>query len=474
MKRAGRRRAPRFTFVAAALTVAARFAAGEGAALPAHPVATATALQILTTPVAAAAGDATQLRRGQALVVAGDCMSCHLRPGGEPLAGGLGLKTPFGTIYSANITPDPDTGIGRWTSDQFYGAMHDGVDDEGHNLYPAFPYPWFRKLSRADDDAVFAYLKSLPPVRYTPPKNELPFPLNVRVLVKGWNLAFFHTSDWHDDPTQSAEWNRGAFLVEGPGHCGACHTPKNVLGAGKRGQDLQGGNLDNWVAPDLTDNERTGLGRWSVAEIAEFLKTGRNAHANAGGAMAEVITYSTSLLGDEDRHAIAVYLKSRAPSSRVAPTAAPEGGRRHAPRRRHLLRRLLGVSPRRRDRPAALLPAARQQRDAAAGRRHGPRAFDPRRQSHRSQRDADVAADDAELCLEAFGRRDRRRCDLCAEQLGQPRGGRQRKSGSRSCATSSAPARAAADRSTRETASDIQSFGLSSASSAKAPATSIG
>jgi mono/diheme cytochrome c family protein len=309
---------------AVALTGAARFAAGEGAALPQHPTKRETALSILTAPVSPAASGAEQLRRGQALVAAGDCMSCHLRPGGEPLAGGLGLKTPFGTVYSANITPDPDTGIGGWTADQFYRAMHDGVDDKGRNLYPAFPYPWFRKLSRADDDAVFAYLKSLPPVHYTTPKNKLLFPLNIRFLVKGWNLLFFHTSDWQNDPTQSAEWNRGAFLVEGPGHCGACHTPKNFMGADKLGQELHGGNLDNWVAPDLTGNERTGLGRWSVDEIAEFLKTGRNVHANAGGAMAEVITYSTSLLGDDDRRAIAVYLKSRAARSMMAPTAAPE------------------------------------------------------------------------------------------------------------------------------------------------------
>jgi mono/diheme cytochrome c family protein len=311
---------------AVALTSIARFALGEGAPLPAYPTANPTALQVLTGPVSVAAADPEQLRRGQALVIAGDCMSCHLRPGGEPLAGGLGLKTPFGTVYSANITPDPDTGIGRWTAAQFYSAMHDGVDDEGHNLYPAFPYPWFTRLSRSDDDAVFAYLKSVPAVHYTPPRNELPFPLNIRFLVKGWNLLFLRTSDWQDDPTQSAEWNRGAFLVEGPGHCGGCHTPKNLLGAGKSGQELYGGDLDNWVAPDLTGNERTGLGRWSVDEIAEFLKTGRNVHANAGGAMADVITYSTSLLSDRDRRAIAVYLKSRAASARNAPTKVPEPG----------------------------------------------------------------------------------------------------------------------------------------------------
>ena len=308
----------------AVLASIAGFAVSADTPLPAHPIANPTALQVLTGPVSVAAADAEQLRRGQALVIAGDCMSCHLRPGGEPLAGGLGLKTPFGTVYSANITPDPDTGIGRWTAAQFYGAMHDGVDDEGQNLYPAFPYPWFTKLSRSDDDAVFAYLKSLPAVHYVPPPNELTFPLNIRFMVKGWNLLFFYAGDWLGDARQSAEWNRGAYLVEGPGHCGACHTPKNLLGASKSGQDLYGGDLDNWVAPDLTGNERTGLGRWSVDEIAEFLKTGRNVRANAGGAMAEVITYSTSLLSDGDRHAIAVYLKSRAASSRTAPTSAPD------------------------------------------------------------------------------------------------------------------------------------------------------
>jgi mono/diheme cytochrome c family protein len=306
--------------------LAPRLAGSEDAALPAHPLPSVTALQLLTQPVPETAANGAQLRRGQALAVAGDCMSCHLRPGGEPLAGGLGLKTPFGTIYSANITPDRDTGIGAWTADQFYRAMHDGLDDEGVNLYPAFPYPWFRKLSRTDDDAIFAYLKSVPAVRYTPPQNELPFPLSIRVLVKGWNLLFFHSTDWENDAAQSSEWNRGAFLVEGPGHCGACHTPKNLFGAGKRGKELYGGDLDNWVAPDLTGNERTGLGRWSVAEIAEFLKTGRNAHANAGGAMADVITYSTSLLGDDDRRAIAVYLKSRAASASGEQTAASEPG----------------------------------------------------------------------------------------------------------------------------------------------------
>jgi mono/diheme cytochrome c family protein len=156
--------------------------------LPAHPITGLIPTQLLTQPIPDSVPNAAQLRRGQYLVAAGDCMSCHLRDGGEPLAGGLGLKTPFGVIYSPNITSDKETGIGNWTSDQFYRAMHDGIDDEGKNLYPAFPYPWFRLVSREDDDAILAFLKSTPAITYTPPKNDLPFPLNFRSMVKGWNL----------------------------------------------------------------------------------------------------------------------------------------------------------------------------------------------------------------------------------------------------------------------------------------------
>ncbi|MGA0599911.1 c-type cytochrome [Caulobacter sp. KR2-114] len=291
--------------------------AGAQMALPHHPLGGPTPAEMLTQPIPDSAPNAAQLRQGQYLVRAGDCVSCHMRPGGAPLAGGLGLKTPFGVIFSSNITPDAETGIGRWTPDQFYAAMHDGHGARGENLYPAFPYPWFRRMSRADDDAVLAYLKSTPPVRYSPPGNRLPFPLNLRFMVKGWNLLFLKSHDFQPDPGQSAEWNRGAYLVNGPGHCGGCHTPKNLLGADKGGQDFRGGVLDNWTAPDLTANPRTGLGAWSVDDVAHFLKTGRNAHANAGGAMADVVSWSTSLMDDADLRAIAVYLKSR--------PAAPEG-----------------------------------------------------------------------------------------------------------------------------------------------------
>jgi mono/diheme cytochrome c family protein len=316
---------------ALAVLAAAGLAASQMAPLPAHPSTAITAVSLLTQPIAASTPSAAQLRLGQSLVRAGDCVSCHMREGGEPLSGGLGLKTPFGVIYSSNITPDRDTGIGGWTSEQFYRALHDGHGAHGENLYPAFPYPWFRRVSRGDGDAIFAYLKSTPAVHYTAPANHLPFPLNIRFMVKGWNLLFLHSKDYQTDPGQSTEWNRGAYLVNGLGHCGGCHTAKNVLGADKPGQDFHGGKLDNWIAPDLTGNARTGLGSWSVDDVAEYLKTGRNARASAGGSMADVITYSTSLMADPDRHAIAVYLRSlpASPAARVS-TPDPAAMRRGA------------------------------------------------------------------------------------------------------------------------------------------------
>jgi mono/diheme cytochrome c family protein len=278
-----------------------------------------TPVNLLTRPVPP--GQA-QVERGRQLVIEGDCVSCHTREGGEAMAGGLGMNTPFGVIYTPNLTPDAQTGIGNWTTDQFYRAMHQGKDDQGHFLYPAFPYVYFTEIGRADSDAILAYLKTVPAVNYSPPANRMPFPFNIRLLIWGWNLLFFRQHDFQPDSSKSAEWNRGAFLVSGPGHCAQCHTPTNFLGANKTNQPFRGGFLDNWVAPDLTENGRAGLGSWSQAEIVEYLKTGRNPRAQAGGPMGEVVSYSTSLMSDQDLNAIAIYLKS-IPSSPAGGASSP-------------------------------------------------------------------------------------------------------------------------------------------------------
>ena len=295
----------------------------NASALPAGPVTSVAAAKMLLEPIADGP-NAAQLRHGQYLARVGDCLSCHLRADGEPFAGGLGLNTPFGVIYTSNISSDPQHGIGHWTTDQFYRAMHDGIGGQGQHLYPAFPYPWFRHLSRQDDDDLLAYLKTTPPAAYQPPDNKLAFPMNVRAAITVWNLLSLPQQPALQTPQgASAEWLRGQALVLGPGHCSQCHTPRNLLGADKRGEAFQGGLLDNFISPDLTGNQRTGLGRWSVDDITEYLHTGRNARAAAGGPMGDVVTYSTSMITDEDRHAIAAYLKSL-PASADVEVAAPD------------------------------------------------------------------------------------------------------------------------------------------------------
>ena len=244
---------------------------------------------------------------GHYLTVVGDCEGCHNRPGGQPYAGGVPLATPFGTIYSVNITPDRQTGIGAWTADDFWNAMHKGVRADGAKLYPAFPYPYFTHFPRArNPDAIFAYLKTVAPVSYRPPANRLPFPLNIRFLVTFWNALYFKP-----DNTPSTGPTSGQHIVRGLGHCGACHSPKTFLGADKPGHDLEGGLIDNWFAPALNSDVRTGLGAWSTPELAEYLKTGRNAHANGSASMADVIRFSTSQMNDADLAAIGDYLRSQ-------------------------------------------------------------------------------------------------------------------------------------------------------------------
>lgn len=269
--------------------------------------------------------DFARVERGRYLSDVGDCVACHTRPGGQPFAGGLPLETPFGQIVSPNITPDRETGIGGWTEAEFIHAMQQGVAPGGKHLYPAFPYPYYTRVRREDLAAIWAYLQSLDPVRHAVVSNRLPFPFNIRVGLIGWNLLSFRPGEFKPDPQRSAEWNRGAYLVEGLAHCGACHTPKTLWGGDKSAVALQGGKLQDWLAPDITGASRTGLSGWSVEDVATYLKTGVNAHSAASGPMKEAVEHSTSKMTDADLRAIAVYLKDTRPVRGLAPAAAPEG-----------------------------------------------------------------------------------------------------------------------------------------------------
>jgi mono/diheme cytochrome c family protein len=250
-----------------------------------------------------------QIMRGRYLVEAGDCAACHTADNGEPFAGDRPVPTPFGTIYASNLTPDKETGIGGWSNDDFYRALHDGIDAEGHHLYPAFPYPWYTRLSRDDVLAIKAFLDTLPPVKQTVREPELPWPMSWRGSLAVWNAMFFHEGQFQPDRSKSVEWNRGAYLVEGLGHCSACHSPKNFLGGVKHDDRFEGGLGEGWFATSLRPTKGEGLGDWSVDEIVSYLGTGANDRARAMGPMAEVVEHSTRHLSRSDLHAMAVYLK---------------------------------------------------------------------------------------------------------------------------------------------------------------------
>ena len=259
-----------------------------------------------------------QIARGRYLATVGDCTACHTASGGQPFAGGKPIETPFGKLVTPNITPDVATGIGAWTDDDFYRAMHTGVAANGMHLYPAFPYTAFTHVTRADVLAIRAWLATLPPVRNKVQVNTLPFPFDVRASLIGWDALFFKPGTYAVDHSRSVEWNRGAYLVQGLGHCGACHTPRNTLGAEENSRLVQGGPLQGWYAPNLTGSAWNGLGGWSVDDVVSYLKTGANPHQLASGPMAEVITDSTSHWNEADLRAVAVYLKDLPPPSRPA------------------------------------------------------------------------------------------------------------------------------------------------------------
>ena len=262
------------------------------------------------------------IARGKALTEAGDCASCHTADTAKPFAGGKRIDTPYGGIYSPNLTPDRDTGIGAWSDDDFYRALRFGEARDGSRYYPAFPYPNFTKLTRQDILAIRAYLATLTPVSNTTPAPELRWPLNYRGLMRVWNWLYFKPGILMPDQQRSAEWNRGRYLVEGVAHCGACHTPKNIFGANKRGRAFGGARVGGMFAPRLDGAERSGLKSWSVDDIAEYLQSGRNGRSHAGELMSEVVVNSTSKMSDADIRAIAVYLKDL-PAGAAEPQVTP-------------------------------------------------------------------------------------------------------------------------------------------------------
>jgi mono/diheme cytochrome c family protein len=273
--------------------------------------------------LAASAEPSTEtIERGQALAVAGDCTGCHTADPTRPFAGGKRIETPFGTMYTPNLTPDRDTGIGAWSDADFVRALRFGEAPDGSRYYPAFPYPYFSRVTRDDILAIRAYLATLPPVKSKAPPPELRFPANHRAVMRLWDYLFFQPGIFQPNQSKSAEWNRGGYLVRGLGHCGACHTPRNVLGAKRRGRPYSGGEVDGWFAPRLDAAARSGLKSWSVDDIVEYLKSGRNARSHAGGPMAEVVVNSTSQMSEADLRAIAVYLKD-IPAGPAEPQAGP-------------------------------------------------------------------------------------------------------------------------------------------------------
>ena len=265
----------------------------------------------MATSAHADPADFTQVERGRYLATVGDCVACHTVPGGTPFAGGRAIETPFGTLLSPNLTPDRATGIGTWSDADFVRAVRTGIDDNGAHLYPALPYPYFARATVPDVLAIRAYLATLDPASSPVDTNQLRFPFSIRATLIVWNALNFTPGVFKPDAGQSDEWNRGAYLVEGLGHCGACHTAKSATGGDKAGRILQGGVLNGWYAPPLDGSPRTGLGSWPVEQVVAYLKTGANDRQTAAGPMAEVVSLSTSHMTDADLHAIAIYLKAR-------------------------------------------------------------------------------------------------------------------------------------------------------------------
>ncbi|MEA2917342.1 MAG: hypothetical protein QOJ15_9423, partial [Bradyrhizobium sp.] len=264
-----------------------------------------------------------RIAKGRYLTTVADCYACHtVLNAGKPFAGGRPIETPFGVITASNITPDLDTGIGAWGDEQFDNAVRKGVRPDGSRLYPAMPYPAYTRMTRDDVLAIRAYLATVEPVHQPVKSNTLPFPFNIRAAMRVWDALYFTDGEFQPDSRQPPAWNRGAYLVQGPGHCTACHTPKTLLGGDKTGENLRGFNLQGWFAPDITADNRQGLGQWSEADITGYLRSGHNKFTAATGPMTEEIVNATSQYSDSDLSAMATYLKSLSGRQDAAPAQA--------------------------------------------------------------------------------------------------------------------------------------------------------
>ena len=260
-------------------------------------------------PPAPASFDPALIKRGRELAAIGNCNDCHTVRGGKSFAGGLPVPTPFGTIYSSNITPDAETGIGRWSERAFRRAMRSGVNRDGQHLYPTFPYDHFTNVSDQDDSALYAFLMTRAPVTAPARANELSFPLDQRFVIAGWKLLFLRHGTFEPDNAKSAEWNRGAYLVEGLAHCGACHTPRNGLGAERPNAQFAGGDVDNWHAYAINANSEAPI-PWNADALYAYLRQGwQPDHGTARGPMAEVVS-NLSSVSESDVRAIATYMAS--------------------------------------------------------------------------------------------------------------------------------------------------------------------
>ncbi len=279
-------------------------------------------LSMMTSAPVLADSNGEQVRRGEYLARAGNCMGCHTTRGGELYAGGRKLNTPFGQFVTPNITPDNETGIGRWNAEDFWQALHYGKSKDGRYLYPAFPYTEYTKVTRQDADAIFAYLRSLPAVVQSNPAHTIRSPYDNQSLLFLWRTWYFNEGVYQPDKSKSDEWNRGNYLVQGLGHCNACHTSRNVWGA-SQDDKLTGGEIMGtyWYAPSLVSPTEAGVGEWSIDDIVELLSTGINSHAVTSGPMATIVRQSLQYLSDDDIRSIAVYLQSlgEKPTSDKAP-----------------------------------------------------------------------------------------------------------------------------------------------------------